>query len=344
MPAFFGLDIGSTTIKVVELEKVNDRFKLLAAGMIPAPPKGLASEATVDQQAVAENLKKLLADCKITIKFVNTALPESQIFTRVLQMPPLSDNELASAISWEAEQAIPLPLSEVSLDFQVLERPPKKAAPGEKMDVLLVAAPRVLIDKYLKVLEMAGLTPLSLETEVIAIARALGSQDPNIPTTLIINIGALTTDLTVVRQGVISFTRSISTGGRALARAVASSLGIEERVAEEYKKTYGLEEGQLEGKILEAIKPIFEVVTSEIQRAISFYLEKHREDPIKRVVVSGGTAKLPGLALHLAETLGLEVQAADPWQNVEKDEKLLPELLENGPIFATAAGLAMKEF
>lgn len=339
---FFGLDIGSTSLKAVWLAKSGQTTKLEAAGSCPTPPGGVSSASVADQEALVGAIKQLVQEAKISTKKVNTALPESQIYTQVREMAPLTDTELSSAIPWEAEQSIPLPVSEVALDFQVLERPDKKT-PEAKMLVLLVAAPKTLINKYLQILELAGLEPVSLETEVIAVCRALtlNKSLTDLPT-LIINLGSLTTDITVVRNNVISFTRPISTGGKALARAVASKLGLEERVAEEYKVTYGLKEEELEGKILEAIKPIFDVVVEEIQRAMAFYSQRHPESPLKRAVVVGGAAKLPGLMLYLAQSLGLEMELGDPWQGIVREEKFSAQITADGAIFTTAVGLALK--
>ena len=338
----FGLDIGSTSLKVIQLSKSGEGVKVLAIGSCPTPPSGLTSDSRTDQEALATTIKQLVQDAKISTKCVNTALPESQIYTQVREMAPLSDSELSAAIPWEAEQSIPLPVSDVTLDFQVLERP-AKPTPGAKMSVFLVAAPKTLINKYLQILEMAGLEPASLETEIIAICRALTLLKSSNPVpTLIINLGSLTTDITVVRGGVIVFTRSIATGGKALARAVAASLGMEERVAEEYKVTYGLEEEKVEGKILEAIKPIFDVVVEEIKRAMTFYSERHPDEPLKRAVVIGGTAKLPGMLTYLAQSLGLEVQLGDPWQGLEVGKEFSSQLENDGAIFTTAVGLALK--
>ncbi|MBI4100331.1 type IV pilus assembly protein PilM [Candidatus Microgenomates bacterium] len=339
----FGLDIGSTSIKVVQLTKDSKGAKIASVGYCPAPAKGIDSEAENDQVALASTIKKLVHDAKITTKLVNTALPESQIYTQVREMTPLSDSELSSAIVWEAEQTIPLPLSDVSLSFQVLERP-TKPTPGAKMSVLLVAAPIRLVNKYIKVLEMAGFTPISLETEVIAVWRSLFWGRQTSPPTLIINLGALTTDVIIVRNGIINLTRSISTGGKALARAIASKLGLEEQVAEEYKVAYGFKESELAGKVADAIRVIFDVVLEEIKRVCAFYNQKYTNEPLKQVIIVGGIAKLPGLAIYLAESLGLEVQLGNPWGMIQKDEKLLSAIGgADGPVFTPAVGLALKE-
>lgn len=334
-----GLDIGSHTLKLIQLDKKDKGYWLRAAGAAPTSPRGVTSDAQPDLEALAVAIKKLVVDSKTNVRQVNASLPESQIFSRVIEMPPLTETELAGAIKWEAEQYIPMPLPEVKMDFTILSTP-KKGVEG-KMEVLLVAAPLALLEKYKKVLEMAGLTPCSLEPEIIAVSRSL--VDQSMTPTLIINLGAATTDLSIVRSGVLAFTRSITSGGEALARAVAKEMGFELSQAEEYKRAYGLEEDKLEGKILSAIKPIFDAVIEEIKRSLIFYQGKYPEEPIKIVSLCGGTAKLPGLVSYLAQNLGIETQIANPWLTVDHDPKLFPKIVEEGPVFAVAAGLAMKE-
>lgn len=337
---FFGLDIGSNSIKVVELARRGDHLALVAAGTTPTPPNALISEANEDLVALAETIKKLHRDIRLTSNHVVLALPEAQVFSRVVEMPNLTEAEVASAIKWEAEQYVPIPLSEVNIDWQILSSPDPKS---NKIDVLLVAAPTMLVNKYLQVLKMADLHAISFETEIIAVSRSLVSNTVGSPTTLIISIGASTTDLTAVRGGQISFTRSIATGGMALTRAVAQDLGFEMDQAEEYMKTYGLDSTQLEGKLTAAIKPVFDVVVNEIRRAVAYYIGKNPNDPIKRIIVSGGAAKLPGMVVYLAEELGIEVQMGNPWEGVELPETLSSKLVDAGPTYAVAVGLAMKD-
>ena len=341
---FFGLDIGSANIKIVQLARDGDKNKLISFGMIASPPRGISSDSDFDLEALAKTIEKIHKDAKVSTDQVVLSLPESKIFTRVItDMPVLSDDELASALPWQAEQYVPIPLKEVTMDWQVIYRPKDASNPSAKMEVLLVAAPNTVINKYMKVLKMANLRPVAVETEIIALARSLVGNNPYSPTTLIVNLGAQTTDLSIVRVGAISFTRSIATGGTALARAVAQELGFELPQAEEYKKTYGLDDAKLEGKISEAIRPVFEIIVNEVKRALVDYKEKNADDSVKRVVLSGGSAKLPNVAVYIASALGLEVQVGDPWFNIQKDQKITQMLAEDAPYYAVACGLALKE-
>ncbi|TSC54478.1 MAG: type IV pilus assembly protein PilM [Microgenomates group bacterium LiPW_31] len=335
---FFGLDIGSYSIKAVQLRKIQDKYQLVAVGSAPSTPKGLASEAESDLTALAENIKKLHQETKVTTKNVISALPEDQVFTRVITLPKLSEEELTSALKWEAEQYVPIPLSEVTLAHQVIGETTQDTR--QKTEVLLVAAPNRLIDKLLKVLKTAGLNPISLETEILAMSRSLVAPDSE--ATLLVDLGARATDIAIIEKGQVVFTRSISTAGEALTRAVAGALGLEAGQAEEYKKAYGVDPGKLEGKVSQAIEPILEVIVKEMEQAIQFY-QQEKEKTVKRIVLTGGTAILPEVVPLLAKKLTFETQIGDPFSRVVQDS-LLAKIPKNDLLFYTVAvGLAMKE-
>lgn len=341
---FLGLDIGSKNIKVVELKKTSNGLILQSFGSIETPHGASKSESQADLEEIASAIRKLMKDIKVTTNKVVVGLPESVVFTRVVQLPMMSDQELKTAMRWEAEQFIPIPLKDVKYDYEVMRRPTKEMKEKkEKMNVFFVAVPNTTIDRYLKIMKAASLEPLAFETELIALVRSLSPQKAACPTTLIINIGAETTDLCIVSKGDIAFTRSISSGGNALSKAIAQELGFEITQAEEYKKTYGLLENELEGKIQEIIKPIFDVIVGEIERGVLFYQTHHPTDTVKRIILCGGTAKLPGIVMYLAGALDLEVQLGDPWNNVKKGSVELTKKLEDqAPFYAVAVGLAMR--
>lgn len=338
-----GLDIGFSSIKVVSLEKNKDKAKLLSLGSMPAPLPGMMSDSDADLEIVAQAIKKLLEVTRINAGDIIAALPESKVFTRVIDdLPYLSDSELSSAIKYASEEFIPMPLSEVNLNWQVLLKSKDKTQ-NTRTVVLVIASPKNIVSKYVKVLTLAGLRPKALETEVIAITRSLVGNNPFSPSTLIVQMGATTTDFAAVSKGLIWLTRSISTGGSALSRALAQSFNFEFAQAEEYKKVYGLSEDQLEGKVFESLKPIADIIVGETKRVIQSYEAKYPQDPIKRVVLSGGGAKMPGLVIYLANKLGLEVQEADPWYSVEKDKQVASKLSEDASSYSVAAGLALRE-
>lgn len=337
----FGLDIGSHSLRLVQVDKSKRPYRLLTFAMEQTPKGASLSESTIDWQLLADAIKHLVKDSKVTTNNVVTAFPESLIFTRLVETPYIDPKTLDSAIRYLAEEYVPIPITDVSLVYQILK--PGNKQTQEKMEILLIAVPKDLIEKYLKILKLANLKPVAMETEILAVSRSVVGTSPESPTSLIISIGASTTDLAIYTKGIIAFTRSIPTGGSALSKALANELNFDISQAEEYKKTYGLLESELGGKIMLAIKPIFDVVVSEINRAVAFYQRKSPQDQIKRVLLCGGTAKLPGLLIYLAQSLGLEVQVGDPWVFMATDPALTQKLNEYAPDFTVAAGLALKE-
>ncbi len=335
-----GIDIGSSSIKIVQLDVGRESAKLISLSSGGVPPNPLSVTNPVEVDAVVKAVRAVAAAAKLQVNRVVTALPEAHVFTRVIEMPILSDKELDSAIKWEAEQYVPVPINEVNLVWQVISKP-EHPAPGAKMEVFIVAAPKQLVDHLVTVLKKADLAPVAVETEIIATTRSIVGNNPYSPTTLLVSIGQGTTDFCVVRAGNIAFTRSIATGGLALTRTIAEEMGFELPQAEEYKKTYGVLRDQLDGKIAQALQPVVDVVVSEIKRAIAFYQEHRADDPIKRISLCGGGGKLPGLPALFAEAVGLEVQLGDPWFNIQHVASA--ELIDDGPLYAVAAGLALKE-
>lgn len=338
-----GLDIGYSSIKIVVLGKREKPPRLLSLGHIPSPQPGIVSDADLDLEAVSSAIKSLYEEVKPPTKDVIIALPESRIFTRVVyDLPFLTDDELTQAIRYAAEEFVPMPIKDVNLYYQVIYRSPKKE-PKSRTVVFVVASPKLLIDKYIKVIQMAELKPVAIETELIAASRILVGFNNYSPTTLVIQLGASNTDYAIVSDELILLTRSIATGGSGLTRAIAQSFNFEILQAEEYKKVYGLLEDQLEGKLFKTIKPVIDVIVTEAKRMIQSHETQNRQRIVKRVVLSGGGAQLPGLVRYFADNLGLEVQEADPWAGVTLDPNLKSKLTTEGPLYTLAAGLALRE-
>lgn len=337
----FGLDIGSTSIKVVWLDHEKNTFSYVSSLSAPAPMPGMQSESPFDQQETAQLINKLVIDAKITTDNVSIALPENHVFTKVIDMPVLTDKELKSAIYWEAEQYIPAPLDTMALDWSILQKP-TAVLPDDKMQVLLVAAPLALIKRYQTILELAGLTIVSIETEVLSTIRGLVSSDKS-PTSLIVSIGALSTTLCIVQKGIIVFNYSIPLGGLAMSRAIASDFGLTPAQAEEYKRVYGLSDKNFGGKLGKAIEPILTAILSEIKKATTFYADKYKNIPISQVLLTGGGASLPGITLYFAQNLSIETVIANPWKM--RNITGVPQPIEvKGPEYTVAVGLAMKEY
>lgn len=337
----FGFDIGSDTLKAVWLDVEEENVTLLSCVALPTPPHGMVSESLLDQEEMAHTIKQMLTEGKITSTSAHIALADNQVFTKVIEMPVLSDKELFSAIKWEAEQYIPASLSTMTLDNLVLKQ--IQTEQGPKMLVLLVAAPTILIQRYQRVLEMAGLHIASVETDILSIVRS-ALPDGESPTSFIIHIGSVTTAFAIVQQGVIIFTYSIPVGGLAIDRAIASDFGFSLNQADEYKRTYGVTQENLSGKIGKSISPILSSIVSETKKALAYYKEKYQNTlPVQQLLLSGGTTGIPGIASYFAEQCGVETSLINPFE-VKKIGQVPKEIAGNASEFGTAIGLALKEY
>jgi type IV pilus assembly protein PilM len=332
-----GVDIGSKTIKIVELSHDGGKFSLKASGIVGH--KSVTPEQIKDDKefgVLAESIKKLHKEAKVSSKNVSIALPETQVYTRTIRFPLLTDSEISSAVKWEAEQYIPIPVEEAIIQHQIIER--SEGSPAQVV-VLLVAAPKKLVEKYAKAIEMAGLSLTSVETELIALVRALAPVDQ---TVLLVDLGARSTNIAIAKNAQLVFSRSIPTAGEAFTRAVAQILGVQEAQAEEYKRTYGLSKTQLEGKIKVAIEPVFRMVADEMKKAVHFYQSEEKGDTPTSAILAGGTAGMPEVASTLTQLLGIEVIVGNPFSKVEVAPEAVKSLAGYAPFYSTSVGLAMK--
>lgn len=334
-----GLDIGSKSIKIVELNRDGKGWALRSAGAVGYSGASIDANFT-DEKAVAELatiIKKLTKDAKISGREVAIALPETQVFTRVMQFPLLTDSEIASAVKWEAEEYIPIPVKDAIIEHQIVERL-ENASPPQVL-VLLVAVLRNLVESYIHVCSKAGLSVNGVETELMSMIRSLA---PEGKASMLVDFGAHSTDIAITKNNQLYFSRSVPTAGDAFTRAVAQSLGVTIQQAEEYKRTYGLSEDQLEGKVGRSIEPILKVVATEIKKAIHYYQLNIKGETPSQVIISGGTAGLPGISPILTNLLGLEVVVGTPFGKIKVDPESARGLANYAPLYSVAAGLAMR--
>lgn len=331
-----GLDIGSSLIKVAKVVGTGDRFRLAALGKVPTPRPGLLSESLQDHEKVAEAIKKLFSDVGIQTRSAVVALPESKIASRVVKLPLMSEKELASSLEYEADAFVPFSLDEAILRHQIIERNEEKKI----LEVLLIASPKALVDKYVRLLELAKVTPLALETELIALNRALiGPKHPN---TMVVDFGFKSCNFAISRGGQIYLTRSFPVAGEALTRALSDELGIEISQAEEYKKAYGLSTQVLEGKVRQALVSLIESVSGEMRKAIQ-YFEQEKKETVELIILGGGSAGLPNVIQDIAANLKIEVQLANPFSLLDYDKSVFAQFEEEAPSFSVAIGLAKKQ-
>ncbi len=335
MPAL-SLDIGSYSIKAlggragdhVQIERVVEIAN--SVGVAVPTDDGV-------QQKLAELIEALFHDHKLPRNDVRLSLPETVVSTKVIELPSLSDAELASAIGWQAEQHIPIPPKQLSLEYHVLYRPPKKEQEKQKMKVLLVGARKEIVERYIDIFLGLGIEPKLLETQILSVIRALDIQS-NEPPTLIVQMGASSTQLAMIHQGELQFITSHMSGGQALTKVLEKQINLESQQAEEYKRTYGLLANQFQGKVRSVLLPAVEVLVGEMKKAITYFANQHPNTSVQRVILSGGASMLPDLVQYITQELGLEVLMAAPFTDASG------QIPEGGhPAWTVCMGLMMRE-
>ena len=381
-----GLDIGSSHLKAIEVEAVkNNMPRLLKYATVPSPDLvfKILSDRKEDNSEASAFLKKFFEDVGFHDKHVVCNLPEYKVFTKIISMPPLNGKDLKQAVEWEATQYMPQSLSDVYLQYTFLDDSAKSdqasGAPADTLkekiaeavptvaaaidsfsskssdkpiELLIVATPKDVVKRYMKVLVDAGLYVVGIEPTSTATARGVSYIDSSI-SSIIINLGHNNTDLYLVENKKVRFVRTLQIGVSSFARAIAEELDMSFIQAHQYLYTYGFNESDLDGKISEIIKPVANLLLQELNRFIS-YVEKRVNTPesstnvltkkVKRLMISGGGALIPNLMLYLISNVQSEVEFADPWEgNVDISMVLNKEELNDlGPIFPTAVGAALK--
>ena len=339
MSSYFGLDFGSSGIKVVKSMPMGANFHLQNIGYISNPLGSVDFIKHTKNKKLIDAIRSVLRESGIHDKRVVASVPESYVYSRVIEMPAMPDQELDSAIRWEAEQFVPLALDEVEMDYVVIKRP-QKGSSNRKMLVYLVASRKTYLSAYVDFLVEAGLEPIALENEAIALARTFFTVKG---VSLIVNLGALNTTISVLSSGDLMFTRVIPIGGIAITRALAQSLSLQLAQAEQYKITYGLKKNEFEGKVRDAILLVFSKVLDEITKSLEFY-ENTYNVQVDRIMLSGGGAYMPELMSFLSDKFqGLEVVISDPFAMAKqgKNNNLLPE---NRSLYGVAVGLSLRIF
>lgn len=332
-----GIDIGSKTIKVINLNKSGSEWILKSSGVVGY--SGTTPDKMTDDKefsALAEIIKKLIKQVGIKEKEVVISIPEPLVFSRVIKFPKLSDEEVAAAVKWEAEQYIPIPAIEAIIQHTILQSDEK----SPNVVVLLVAAPKVVVEKFVKVYRLAGLVPLAAETELLALSRSLA---PDSGTALLVDLGVVSSDIAIVSNSKLSFSRSIPIAGEAITRAVAQGLGINATQAEEYKKTYGMDAKQLEGRVKNAIEPVLRMIVDEIKKSIHFYQTDSRGEAPTSIILTGGSSTMPDVASYLTKALGIESIIGNPFGKVKMNPETSKSLATYSSLYGVAVGLGMRE-
>lgn len=336
---YLGVDIGTSSIKVIQLDEEKGKAKLTTYGMTYLPNDLIRSEADGIIDQIADTIRLIVRKAGVTTKRAVAGLPGFAVFTAEITLPDMPEKDLQSALKFEAEKYIPTSIAGMVLDWEVIEQ--FKSPKGEsQVKVLLTAAPKNLVQRYTQIFDRAGLELESLETEAVALVRSLVGTDP--APTLIVDLGATATDVIVVNKGTPRLTKSFDTGGIAVTEAIAKSLKIDFDQAEQFKRDAGLIGKEGEGKVPDSIKPAVEDIAQKIGHTANLFLEKGGQK-IEKIILTGGTGKLPGFRPYVEDFLNIKVFPGNPWARVIFPPQLEPTLKEISSDFAIAIGLAERE-
>lgn len=343
-----GVDIGSSNIKIVQLRPKDDKFVLETYGLVNFAYQIASKDSSTNSGVTltAQLLKDLVVKSRATTNKIVASLPNSSVFTSVIELPKIPENELKTAVEFEAKKYVPLPLEEVALSWSVIEDRRAKINPDTnlgdfkkanepKIKVLLTAVPTAVVDNYLKVFQMAGLEPMALEIESLSLIRSLVGEDLNIY--LLIDIGAKSTSINLVDSGYLRLSKSLNVGGDTVTGSIAQSLSVNFTRAEQFKKDFGL--GGAAQTIPQVMRPILDIIKNEATHLISLF--ESRGERIDKILLSGGGSKLPSLKEYFS-VLGKPVVLANPWSQILYSPDLTPVVEPLGSNLAVAVGLAMR--
>ncbi|MEI6597140.1 MAG: type IV pilus assembly protein PilM [bacterium] len=334
--SYLGIDIGSSSIKIVELKNQSGKTRLLTYGF----SENLEDLDQKDPVKIASIIKKICQQAGISSHNAVSALPTFSVFSSILNLSGVNKEDLPSAISWEAKKVIPLPPEEMILDWKKIENSSAAVKPGDTK-ILLTGAPRTLVKKYIEIFKNAQINLLSLETETFALIRSLLGNDKS--TVMVVEIGAKTTSFTIIDQSIPTLNRSIDIGGRTITKAISHSLNIGLERAEQFKYDLGIDslnsaDNAIPKNIIESISPI----VNEIKYALNLFQDKNNKK-VDKIILSGGSALLINFTSYLSKILNINVLVGNPWSTISYPLEMKPLLDEIAPRMAIAIGLALRE-
>lgn len=334
--SFFGLDIGTTAVRLVEVRSSGNVKSLLRYAYLPIDSKLALSEAKADQEKLAGFVKQLVSKAGVSTRNVAVGLPSLRVFTTVVDIERLSSDELTKSIQIQADSLIPTPLSESKLDWQVIGDSPIDKT---KVELLLTSVPNNYVEARLDMLEAIGLNVIAFEPNSMAMTRALIAPDAILPQ-LILDIGSTGTNLVIVTNGAPRLSRNIPTGYEAILRAAVQNLNIDDEQARQFVAKFGLSQSKLDGQIFKAISGTIEILLVELEKSIKFFAGRYPAQKIDRIIMTGAAASLPEFPLYVANKYGINVEIGNSWRNVAIPTAQKNELQTISNQFGVAVGLA----
>ncbi len=340
-----GLDIGSSSIKVVQLKETAKGVQLENFDMALLPPDAVVDGALMNFAAVVEKVRELVELNRIRNRDVSLGVSGHSVIVKKISLPEMTPEELRESIQWEAEQYIPFDIKEVYVDVEIIN---PSAGQGQ-MEVLLVAAKKDVVNDYVSVAREAGLNPVVMDVDTFAMQNAfeLNYGLPPNETVVLVNVGASVINIDVVANGVTAFTRDITMGGQLLTEEIQKHLNVSYEDAEHYK-TGGegtISSSSIYREVQKLASRVSETLVTEIQRSLDFYAATTVDADIARVYLAGGSSQIPALVRALERRLEVPVELVNPFKNVSVDPRKFDlDLLQRmAPMAVVAVGLGLRK-
>jgi len=339
----FGLDLSDLSVKVVQMKDKGKKKEVVSFGSADIPQGSIIDGEIEVQENIVRAIKKALAAAgpkKIKTKKVICSLPETKAFLRIISLPEMKNDEVQEAIKWEIEANIPMSVDQVYYDWQILDKNLTKEK--GKMDILVVAFSKKVINQFFETLELAGLEVVGMEIESIAQARSL-LQENDSRTSLVVDLGDRRTSLLIIIANIPCFTSSVPISGSGMTDAIAKILGVNFDEAEKTKLAYGIGSISQQDLIFKSVKPILDGLANEIEKTVDFYLSNlNYSTSVDRIIVCGGGSNMRGLLPYLSKRLNREIELGNPWINFITLGRI--PIIDKGKSvqYSTAIGLALK--
>jgi type IV pilus assembly protein PilM len=345
-----GLDIGSTSVKMILLKEQRKRgevgYALQSFGMKPLPPEAIVDGALMNSTAIVQAVQELMNELKIKGKEVAIGVSGHSVIIKKIQMPRMSQEELEESIQWEAEQYIPFDVKDVNIDTQILDSGANDAT--GQMDVLLVAAKKDMINDYTTVVSEAGLAPVVVDVDAFAVQNMFSANYdiPEKETVVLINAGASVVNINIISNGITVFTRDVTIGGNQFTEEIQKQLNVSYEEAEALK--IGGNRADADAVVPQEVERVLtsvaEQVAGEIQRSLDFYAGTAADANFTKVYISGGTAKIPALFKTIESRVGVPVEILNPFKKIEVDNRKFDPnfIMDVAPMAAVAVGLALR--
>jgi type IV pilus assembly protein PilM len=339
-----GLDIGSGSIKMLQLKESTGKLKVERFGMKPLPAEMIVDGSIMDGLGVVTAIKELATEQKLKNKNVALSISGTSVIVKKITLPPMPEEELDKQIKFEAEQYIPFDINDVYLDFHILSQGTESSAEQGEMEVLLVATKKDKLNDYANAVREAGLTPKVVDVDAFAVENMYCVNYDVSPAelTAIVNIGASVMNINILKGGVSAFTRDIAVGGNRYSERVQQDLALSLEDAEAAKK------GQLPNvnadALHQAVAAVNEEVATEIGRSFDYFRTTSPDEDIARIALCGGCSKITSLPVKISEHLGIETSVANPFKKLDTTAlKKSPEEMERvAPETAVVVGLALR--